>query len=97
MTREEEIKNAFSEFAEDCGYLEPSQWTERSIGFEFGAKWADNHPDIDNKIRHARRLEQQLGIALTALEENANEDFRGNRSSSSVRSFAALEKIRKLG
>ncbi len=47
-------------------------------------------------IKEIQKLEKLLNIATKALKENANEDFRGNRSSSSVRSFRALEEIRKI-
>ena len=44
-----------------------------------------------------KRLIKALLIALEALQKNADADFRGNRSSESVRSFEALKKIRELG
>ena len=38
-------------------------------------------------------LEKRLAIAVKTLRENADEDYRGNRSSESVRSFKALSEI----
>lgn len=59
-----------------------------------GAAWADANPDIN--IDAFKVLESKLAIAIEALETNANEDYRGNRSSASEHSFHALAKIRGM-
>lgn len=43
------------------------------------------------------RVEKALKIAVETLHLNANEDYRGNRTPASVRSFEALKKITALG
>jgi hypothetical protein len=93
--REQEIEEAAVNFSKRVY----KGSVDKNLGFQdfkAGAEWADNHPDMDNKIKHARRLEQQLGTAWAALEEIANEDFRGNRSSASVKAYKAIEKINEL-
>jgi len=39
-------------------------------------------------------MDKKLAIAVEALEEIANEDFRGNRPSGCVKAFNALKKIK---
>ena len=56
---------------------------------------ADNNADFFAK--HFLETEKKLAIAVEALEEIANEDFRGNRSSGGVKAFHALAKIRGEG
>lgn len=45
------------------------------------------------KPRMVKDLEQKLKKATEALESIANEDFRGNRSSGSVKAYKALKEI----
>lgn len=45
------------------------------------------------KLGHEMR---KLDIAMRALKEIADEDFRGNRPSGSVKAFHALEEIAQL-
>lgn len=55
--------------------------------------WSDavigKRPDV--------RLIRALSIAWEALSKNANEDYRGNRTTESIRSFEAMQRIRELG
>lgn len=55
------------------------------------------NPDVLKLLeRRVMRYREMLDIAIEALTKNANEDYRGNRSSASVRSFEALTKIEAL-
>ena len=48
MTREEQIKKAAKEYVK--GEPEGEQKIIAMVGFEFGAKWADEHPDGSQKF-----------------------------------------------
>jgi hypothetical protein len=91
MTRQEQIKKA-------AWLFDPDDMESNYQIFIDGAEWADNNrQDVSQLIIDLiHQQSEKLAIAIKALEENANEDYRGNRSSESVRSFNALKKIKEL-
>lgn len=56
----------------------------------------DNPYEPPMKQRDIRRVCEALTIAIEALTQNAEEDYRGNRSLASIRSFKAIKKIEEL-
>lgn len=105
MNRKEQIKIEADQYADKNSPNNASALLFHRFRFSFekGAEWADNNPDQEgiskftsNLMDENLKLTKQLTIAVEALKANANEDFRGNRSSESVRSFHALKKIEEL-
>lgn len=98
MTRREQIENKIKEInlRIPCVY--------RNNALKEMAEWADENPnglynltDLESELlEKLNKTQNKLEIALKVLKENADTDYRGNRSIESVRSFNALKAIEKL-
>lgn len=78
---------------------------EDDLLFIEGAEWADANQPIKQDLlvgeiallrQQLALVQSQLDVAVETLKKNADEDYRGNRSSASVRSFEALAKIAEM-
>ena len=65
MTREDEILKAARDYVSNVTLSSPSN----VIHFEYGAKWADEHPDLSH-IWHDAYEEPEIGSNIIVVDEN---------------------------
>jgi hypothetical protein len=103
MINKQRIEEAAEKYWSDRSVYDEQMPTIREA-FTAGANWAVKEYEkeiqqlkqrLDKSTDKLVSYEATIGFLKDALQEIADEDFRGNRSSGSVKAYQALQKIKQ--